>query len=109
MRNRNIDKHLWLNRDEAQTLQKKAKKACVSESQLLRMLIYDDFPKEKPDDRFYDYLNVLKNIDTSLERLANEAYKCSFSDTPQILYELNENRKFRLMMMKKYLNSDKYE
>ena len=30
MRKRNIDKHIWFSRDEAQELQKKAKKACLS-------------------------------------------------------------------------------
>ena len=29
MRKRNIDKHIWFSRDEAQELQKKAKKACL--------------------------------------------------------------------------------
>ena len=39
MRKRNIDKHIWFSRDEAQELQKKAKKACLSEGALIRLLI----------------------------------------------------------------------
>ena len=54
MRKRNIDKHIWFSRDEAQELQKKAKKACLSEGALIRLLIRGYEPREKPDDRFYD-------------------------------------------------------
>lgn len=53
MRKRNIDKHIWFSRDEAQELQKKAKKACLSEGALIRLLIRGYEPREKPDDRFY--------------------------------------------------------
>ena len=52
MRKRNIDKHIWFSRDEAQELQKKAKKACLSEGALIRLLIRGYEPREKPDDRY---------------------------------------------------------
>ena len=39
MRARNIQKIIRLNRSEAQDLQKKAKKACVSEAGLIRLLL----------------------------------------------------------------------
>lgn len=51
MRKRNVDKHIWFSRDEAQELQKKAKKACLSEGALIRLLIRGYEPREKPDDR----------------------------------------------------------
>ena len=39
MRKRNVDKHIWFDRQEAQDLQKKAKKACLTEAALIRLLI----------------------------------------------------------------------
>ena len=44
------------NRKEAQDLAAKAKKACLSEAGLIRLLIRGYEPKEKPDDRFYDVM-----------------------------------------------------
>ena len=64
MRKRNIDKHIWFSRDEAQELQKKAKKACLSEGALIRLLIRGYEPREKPDDRFYDTMRQLSAIAT---------------------------------------------
>ena len=39
MRKRNIQKIVRLSRDEAQDLQKKAKRSCMSESGLIRLLL----------------------------------------------------------------------
>ena len=39
MRKRNVDKHIWFDRPEAQDWQKKAKKACLTEAALIRLLI----------------------------------------------------------------------
>ncbi len=39
MRKRNIQKIVRFSRDEAQDLQKKAKKACLSEAGLIRLLL----------------------------------------------------------------------
>ena len=46
---RTIEKHILLNREEAQDLQKKAKKACLSEGALLRLLLKGYAPREQPD------------------------------------------------------------
>lgn len=108
MRNRNIDKHLWLNRSEAQTLQKKSKKACMSESQFLRMIIKGDYLKERPDDRFYKYLNALLDISKALTIIAKNSDKCTGLDADLIMKEVNENSKFRLLMMKEYLNPEEW-
>ena len=62
MRKRNVDKHIWFSRAEAQELQRKAKKACLSEAGLIRLLIKGYEPKEKPDERFYDVMRELSAI-----------------------------------------------
>ena len=70
MRKRNIDKHIWFSRDEAQELQKKAKKACLSEGALIRLLIRGYEPREKPDDRFYDTMRQLSAIGNNINQIA---------------------------------------
>ena len=39
MSKRNIEKHILMNKAEAQDLQKKAKRACLSEGGLIRLLL----------------------------------------------------------------------
>ena len=56
MSKRNIEKHILMNKAEAQDLQKKAKRACLSEGGLIRLLLRGYEPREKPDERFYDVL-----------------------------------------------------
>ncbi len=56
MSKRNIEKHILMNKAEAQDLQKKAKRACLSEGGLIRLLLKGYEPREKPDERFYDVM-----------------------------------------------------
>ena len=62
MSKRNIEKHFLMNRQEAQDLQKKAKKACLTEAALIRLLLRGYEPREKPDERFYDAMRELSLI-----------------------------------------------
>ena len=63
MRKRNIQKIVRFNRKEAQDLAAKAKKACLSEAGLIRLLIRGYEPKEKPDE-----YKVRKDGDMEYER-----------------------------------------
>ena len=69
MRKRNIQKIVRLSRDEAQDLQKKAKKACLSEAGLIRLLLRGYEPREKPDERFYDVMRELSAIGNNINQL----------------------------------------
>ena len=52
MSKRNIEKHILMNKAEAQDLQKKAKRACLSEGGLIRLLLKGYEPREaRPGDR----------------------------------------------------------
>ena len=70
MRKRNVDKHIWFDRQEAQDLQKKAKKACLTEAALIRLLIRGYEPREKPDERFYDAMRELSAIGNNINQIA---------------------------------------
>ena len=87
MRKRNVDKHIWFSRDEAQELQKKAKKACLSEGALIRLLIRGYEPREKPDDRFYDTMRQLSAIGNNINQLAVQAHSLGFVDAPKLQKE----------------------
>ena len=73
MRKRNIQKIVRLSRDEAQDLQKKAKRSCMSESGLIRLLLKGYEPREKPDERFYDVMRELSAIGNNINQLAAKA------------------------------------
>lgn len=109
MRKRNIDKHIWFSKDEAQELQKKAKKACLSEAGLIRLLIKGYEPKEKPDDRFYDVMRELSAIGNNINQLAAKANTLGFVDAPMLKKEAEKWNKFQSEIERHYLRPDKSE
>ena len=107
MRKRNVDKHIWFSRAEAQELQRKAKKACLSEDGLIRLLIKGYEPKEKPDDRFYDVMRELSAIGNNINQLAAKANTLGFIDAPMLKNEAEKWNKFQAEVERHYLRPDK--
>ena len=107
MRKRNVDKHIWFSRAEAQELQRKAKKACLSEAGLIRLLIKGYEPKEKPDDRFYDVMRELSAIGNNINQLAAKANTLGFIDAPMLKNEAEKWNKFQAEVERHYLCPDK--
>ena len=70
-KNRTIKKQFWFNREEASMLQKKAKKACMTEARLIRMLLEGYNPPAAPDDRFYDAMDEMRKASERLEALSH--------------------------------------
>ena len=96
MRKRNIQKIVRFSRDEAQDLQKKAKKACLSEAGLIRLLLRGYEPREKPDERFYDVMRELSSIGNNINQIAmvvnsnKEAFYGDIVSLKKQLFELSE-------------------
>lgn len=67
---RSIRKTFRFSRAEVQDLEKKARKACLSQSDLIRMLLKGYVPPEKPGEEFYDRLAEIRGIGDRLERMA---------------------------------------
>lgn len=109
MRKRNVDKHIWFSRAEAQELQRKAKKACLSEAGLIRLLIKGYEPKEKPDDRFYDVMRELSAIGNNINQLAAKANTLGFIDAPMLKNEAEKWNKFQAEVERHFLRPDKSE
>ena len=109
MRKRNIQKIVRFSRDEAQDLQKKAKKACVSEGGLIRLHLRGYEPREKPDERFYDVMRELSSIGNNINQLAVKANALGFVDAPQLKKEAERWHKFQADIDRTYLRPDKSE
>ena len=99
MRKRNIQKIVRFSRDEAQDLQKKAKKACLSEAGLIRLLLR----------RFYDVMRELSSIGNNINQLAVKANALGFVDAPQLKKEAERWHKFQADIERTYLRPDKSE
>lgn len=109
MRKRNIQKIVRFSRDEAQDLQKKAKKACLSEAGLIRLLLRGYEPREKPDERFYDVMREISSIGNNINQLAVKANALGFVDAPQLKKEAERWHKFQADIERTYLRPDKSE
>ena len=109
MRKRNIQKIVRFSRDEAQDLQKKAKKACLSEAGLIRLLLRGYEPREKPDERFYDVMRELSSIGNNINQLAVKANTLGFVDAPQLKKEAERWHKFQADIERTSLRPDKSE
>ena len=107
MRKRNIQKIVRFSRDEAQDLQKKAKKACLSEAGLIRLLLRGYEPREKPDERFYDVMRELSSIGNNINQLAVKANTLGFVDAPQLKKEAERWHKFQADIERTYLRPDR--
>ena len=107
MSRRSIEKHILMTKVEAQDLRKKAKKACLSEAALIRLLVKGYEPREKPDDRFYDVMKELSTIGNNLNQLTAKANTLGFIDAPLLKKEVEKWNKFQCEVERLYLRPKK--
>lgn len=103
MRTRNIKKQFWVNREEASLLKKKAKRCGLQEGVLLRKLIVNFEPREKPSDEFYETMQQMRSIGNNLNQIARKAN--SIGDINYQLYQLEAAKwnEFMIKVKKEYL------
>ena len=65
-------------------LQKKAKRACLSEGGLIRLLLKGYEPREKPDERFYDVMRELSAIGNNINQIARTVNARGFASGEDI-------------------------
>ena len=109
MKRRTVKKQFWFSRDEAQDLQKKAKKTCLSEAALVRLLVKGYEPKERPDERFYDVMRQLSSIGNNINQLAAKANSLGFVDAPMLYREAERWHKFQADIESVFLRPDKLD
>lgn len=105
-RKRKIAKRIWLNEIEDRELKRKAKKAGVSQSGLVRSLIRGYEPKEKPDREFFEALRRLSAIGNNVHQLASKANTLGFIDAPMLSKEVEEWRVFRADIVRRFISPD---
>lgn len=103
MRTRNIKKQVWLNKEEATMLKKRAKKCGLKEEPLLRSLIMRFEPKEKPDDRFYEVMKDMRAIGNNLNQIAHKANATGDIDKELYNKEAKKWNQFILKVKEEYL------
>lgn len=106
---RNVKKQFWFSRAEAQDLQKKAKRTCLSEAALVRLLIKGYEPREKPDEGFYDIMRELSAIGNNIHQLSAKANTLNFIDALQLKQETERWHKFQANIEREFLRPEKSE
>ena len=109
MKRRTVKKQFWFSRDEAQDLQKKAKKTCLTEAALVRLLVRGYEPKERPDERFYDVMRQLSFIGNNINQLAAQANSLSFVDAQKLQKEAERWHTFQADVERQFLRPEKSE
>ena len=107
MRKRQIKKNFFVNEQEAKLLKQKSKKAKLSESDYLRILITDKEVKEKPGLEFYEYINVVRGMATNLNQLTKLAHINNEIDEKKYEELKKEIENFILEIKERFLNIDK--
>jgi len=101
---RTIRKQFLMTRDEAQDLQKKAKKACLHEATLIRKLIAGYEPKEAPKEAFYDVMNEMRKLNDSLEMIAYRSGNMTEIDAMLLQNEIKRWHKFQADFERKFMS-----
>lgn len=103
MRKRNIKKNVWLSREEAEQLRMKAIKVGVSEADVLRNLIMDYSPQEKPPTEFYDSIKELRAIGNNLNQIAKVAHSLKYIDDEYYKKQVEILQNFILKVKEEFL------
>ena len=90
MRTRNIRKQYFLNEEEADELRKKSIKLGMTESNVIRSLIMDYQPREKPPEKFYDYISLLRILNNNMNQIAMKAHTYDYIDEEFLGLDISE-------------------
>jgi len=80
MRNRNVHIQFWLNKKEAQALDKLVKKSGLSREAYLRHLINGVVPQDAPPPNYFSMMKELHAIGNNLNQIAQKAHVLSVMD-----------------------------
>jgi hypothetical protein len=73
LRKREFRVPVYLTFDEKEDLHRKAQAACMDHNQFIRMLIMGYAPRPAPDDRFYQAMDIVKEMGDKLELIETRA------------------------------------
>jgi len=107
LQKRNIKKQTWMNKSEAASLARKAKKAGLTEAALIRSLVSGYVPREKPDDRFFEVMRQLSAIGNSMNQIARKANALGLLDAPYYKQQAEQLQRFELDVYERFMSPDK--
>ena len=70
MRKREYRVPVYLNKREKEDLQRKADAACMEQTRFIRMLIDGYEPRPAPDDRFYEFMDIIRDMGDKLDTIS---------------------------------------
>lgn len=80
MRKRNVHIQFWLDKKEAETLQKRVKKSGLSREAYLRHLVNDLVPQDAPPPDYFSMMRELHGIGNNLNQIAVKAHTLNVLD-----------------------------
>ena len=101
-RKRNIPIRVWLSKSENAELSRKAKITGLPKSTVIRLLLNNYEPKEKPDTRFYEAMRQLSAIGNNINQLAHKANAGGFAGVAAELIMLKK----KIVQIIKQLSDD---
>ena len=107
MRDRNIEKHFFFDKSEAQDLARKAKKAGLSQSALVRHLVRGYSPREKPDDRFFEVMRQLAALSDSMNQIARKANALGLVDAQYYRQQAEQLQQFEIDVYARFTLPDR--
>ena len=90
-----IQKHFRFSKEDAENLKIKSQKACLSESQLIRLLI-----------RGYEAMRQLSGIANNINQLAAKAHSLGFVDAQKLKDEVDRWHQFQADIERQFLRPE---
>lgn len=73
-------KQVWLTKEEVILLNEKCNKTQMTQSDFIRSLLVNGKVVEKPDDRFYEVVKLMRAISNNLNQIAKKAHSLGYVD-----------------------------
>ena len=80
MEKRNVEIKVRLNRKEADALNKRVRKSCLSREAYIRQILNGQIPREAPPPDYYAMMQQLYRIGNSLNQIAQKAHTLNVID-----------------------------
>ena len=105
MRKREYRVPVYLTRQEKEELRKKAQAACMEQTRFIRMLIAGYTPRPAPDERFYEFMDLIREMGDKLDNISAHIGDPRLSDA--IEHEAEKWHLFQNAIEKRYLVPDR--
>lgn len=103
MRERSKQISFWMKDSEYKDLKNKADKCGISVSSFIRQCLNKTTFVEKPDNEFYESINVLRNLSNNLNQIAVKAHIFGYIEEDKYFNQVNKLEEFIMEVKRKFL------